>query len=170
MELWDLYDKNRCPLGRTHVRGTPFGPGEFHLVASILTVNQEGKLLLTLRHPDKKDYANLWENTAGSVLAGETSLSGAVRELLEETGIQVSEKELTLLRTQREHTAFVDTYLVRKSPRIDDLTMQEGETAAAKWVTLSELDAMLSKGEIARPVARRMRQMHGELEQLLCRD
>lgn len=167
MELWDLYDKDRRPLGRTHVRGTPFGPGEFHLVSSILTVNRKGELLLTLRHPDKKDYANLWENTAGSVLAGETSLMGAVRELFEETGIRVSGEELTLLRTQREHTAFVDTYLAQKSPQIEELVMQEGETAAAKWVTLSQLDEMLSKGELARPVARRMRQMHVELEQLL---
>lgn len=167
MELWDLVDENRVPLGRTHVRGTAFAPGEYHVVVSILTVNDAGQLLLTLRHPAKKDYANLWENTAGSVLAGEDSLSGAIRELREETGICAAAEELTLLRTQRGRTAFVDSYVVRKSPAIAELTMQEGETSAAKWVTLYELNQMLSNGEIAYPVARRMRQMYRELEYLL---
>lgn len=167
MELWDLYDANRYPLDRTHVRGKKLAPGEYHVVVSILTVNDAGQLLLTLRHPDKKDFANLWENTAGSLLAGEDSLSGAVRELYEETGICAMPEEMTLLRTQRERTAFVNTYLVRKSPQISQLTMQEGETAAAQWVTLSQLNRMLSDREIAAPVARRMEQMRTELEQLL---
>lgn len=167
MELWDLVDENRNPLGRKHVRGEAFAPGEYHVVVSILTVNDAGQLLLTLRHPDKKEYANFWENTAGSVLAGEDSLSGAVRELFEETGICASADELTLLRTQRGRTTFVDSYVVHKNVEISDLTMQEGETAAAKWVTLTQLNQMLSAGEIAYPVARRMRQMYRELEYLL---
>jgi len=39
-----------------------------------------------LRHPNKKEYSNYWENTGGSVLSGETSKVGAIRELFEETG------------------------------------------------------------------------------------
>ena len=27
MELWDLYDENRIPLGRTHPRGEPVPEG-----------------------------------------------------------------------------------------------------------------------------------------------
>lgn len=27
MEFWDLYDKDRRPLGRTHQRGLPVPPG-----------------------------------------------------------------------------------------------------------------------------------------------
>ena len=27
MELWDMYDSERKPLGRTHVRGEAFGEG-----------------------------------------------------------------------------------------------------------------------------------------------
>ncbi len=29
MELWDLYDSERRPLNRTHVRGEAFAEGEF---------------------------------------------------------------------------------------------------------------------------------------------
>ena len=31
MELWDLYDENRIPLGRTHPRGGPVPEGTYHL-------------------------------------------------------------------------------------------------------------------------------------------
>ena len=71
MELWDLYDAHRRPLNRTHVRGEPLSPGEFHLVAEVCTVNRKGELLLTLRSGEKQKYPNLWECTGGSVLAGE---------------------------------------------------------------------------------------------------
>ena len=31
MELWDLYDKDRKPLNRTHVRGEAFAEGEYYV-------------------------------------------------------------------------------------------------------------------------------------------
>ena len=82
MEQWDLYDQNRCPLHRKHVRGMPMQPGEFHVVVNVLSVDRQGNILITKRHP-KKPFGGKWEVTGGSVLAGETSLHGAVRELEE---------------------------------------------------------------------------------------
>src|SRR5690554_4967672 len=143
MEKWDLYDKNRKPLNRTHARGTEMVIGENHIVVDIWTVNSDKEILLTLRHPDKQIYPNFWENTGGSVVTGETSRLGATRELFEETGINAKEDELVLLGTKKEETAFVDTYIVRKDISISDLTMQEGETVDAKWVTIDKLDEMI---------------------------
>ena len=73
MELWDLFDNGRNPLGRTHRRGTPTTPGEYHVVVSIWTADSSGNFLLTLRDPAKESYPNHWENTGGSALAGDTS-------------------------------------------------------------------------------------------------
>ena len=49
MELVDLYDENRIPLGRTAERHAPKGPGEYRLVVHVLgdlrqsvTVNFDG--------------------------------------------------------------------------------------------------------------------------------
>ena len=36
MELWDLYDEHRAPLGRTHQRGLPLAPGEYHLAVIVV--------------------------------------------------------------------------------------------------------------------------------------
>jgi len=94
MELWDLYDKDRRPLGIIHKRGDRLKRGTYHLAVGIWTVNSNNELLITLRDKAKKEWPSLWENTAGSVLKGETSLQGAVRELFEETGI--SRDDITL--------------------------------------------------------------------------
>lgn len=75
MELWDVYDENRKLTGKTHERGVPLGPGEYHIIADVWTVNQRSEILLTRRHPDKP-YGLLWECTGGSVLTGENSVEG----------------------------------------------------------------------------------------------
>ena len=67
-------------------------PGEFHVVVNVLSVDRQGNILITKRHP-KKPFGGKWEVTGGSVLAGETSLHGAVRELEEETGLHAAESE-----------------------------------------------------------------------------
>ena len=105
--------------------------GEYHIVVDIWTVNDDNEILLTLRHPDKKDYPNFWENTGESALEGETSKAAAIRELFEETEIVADEDELFFLGTKKEETAFVDIYIVRKKLKISELTMQDGETVDA---------------------------------------
>jgi len=167
MEKWDLFDEKRKPLNRTHTRGNEMVIGENHIVVDIWTVNSDKEILLTLRHPDKEIYPNFWENTGGSVLTGETSRSGAVRELFEETGINVNEDELVLLGTRKETTAFVDTYIVRKDISIPGLTMQEGETVDVKWVSIEKLDEMINNGDIASPVAERLEPLRKKFEDFL---
>ncbi|MDA3732948.1 NUDIX domain-containing protein [Niameybacter massiliensis] len=167
MEKWDLYNEQRQPLNRTHNRPEPMVRGEYHIVVSIWTVNSKHEVLTTLRHPEKDKYPNFWENTAGSVLAGETSRQGARRELLEETGIKVEEEELHFLRTIKEESAFVDLYIIRKDIGIDELVMQEGETVDAKWVSLEELDEMIEKELIASPVAKRLQPIREDVERFI---
>lgn len=156
MEKWDLYNEDRQPLNRTHNRTEPMTKGEYHVIVSIWTINNNNEVLTTLRHPEKDKFPNFWENTAGSILAGERSVEGAIRELSEETGIKVSEEELYFLGTVKEETAFVDVYMVRKDVKREDLVMQEGETVDAKWINIEVLDKMLETGEMAGPVGTRL--------------
>jgi 8-oxo-dGTP pyrophosphatase MutT (NUDIX family) len=152
MELWDLLDDGRNPLGRTHLRGTPTTPGEYHVVVSIWTVDSRGNFLLTLRDPAKESYPNHWENTGGSALTSETSRAAAVRELAEETGILASEDELVFIATETTRDSFVDHYLLRRDILLGEIRLQRGETADAKWVSLPELDAMIADLSLAKPI------------------
>lgn len=164
MELWDLYDEERRPLGRTAVRGemTP-GVGLYHVVVMIVTMNSRGQLLCTLRSPDKATYPSLWELTAGSAVAGEDSFSAAKRELLEETGIRVADNEIRYVMTVKEATAFIDCYFVRRDIPAEDIILQQGETVSAKWVGRSEFENMIAQKKVAFPVARRYGQLFGFL-------
>lgn len=64
MELWDLYDREKHPLGRTIERGKTLGAEEYHLAVNVLSVNAEGRLLITKRHP-AKSHGGLWEISGG---------------------------------------------------------------------------------------------------------
>ena len=97
MELWDVYDARRQLTGRTHRRGVPMQPGDYHLIVFVWIFNSAGQLLLTKRSPEKESYPNLWETTGGAVIAGETSREAIVRELREETGL--SAERMTCLTT-----------------------------------------------------------------------
>lgn len=155
MELWDLYDAERHPLGQTMERGAFHPEGTYHLVVNIWVVNRSGQILLTLRAPEKEQYPNLWENQGGSVQAGEESLRGVRRELFEETGIWAEDWEFTLLGTSLEKTAMVDIYALRKDIPVRDIRLQAGETAAARWVTPQELESMAASGQMSDAAMRR---------------
>ncbi|MDL4843150.1 NUDIX hydrolase [Aquibacillus rhizosphaerae] len=89
MEIWDLYDFNRNKLDKTHVRGIPLPKNCYHFVVLVWIQNDQDELLLSKRHPDKH-FGNLWECTGGSVITGETSIEGALRETKEELGLHLN--------------------------------------------------------------------------------
>lgn len=159
MELWDLLDKDRNPLGRTHPRGRqyPMPPHTYHTVVSVFTVDRQNRLLLTRRAPTKGMYPDYWEFTGGSGVAGEDSLTSAARELSEETGIRIPREELTLLGTIREPSAFMDCYLCRLDGDAEEVAiiLQEGETVDCKWVTFCEFESMIHHNQIPPPCAMR---------------
>lgn len=167
MELWDLYDKERRPLGRTHVRGVPLDKGEYHLVVFVWTFNRLGQVLMTKRSPEKQSYAGLWEHTGGSVQAGESSLAAILRELQEETGICARPEELCLAESYRRSNDFCDIYFLKKDVPVEQICLQPGETCDAKWVSRAELEEMIRRGEVARPDAQRYRQLGSKLDDLL---
>ncbi|MBO4781611.1 MAG: NUDIX domain-containing protein [Lachnospiraceae bacterium] len=154
MEYWDLYDSERKPLGRTHLRGDKFEDGEFYVCCEIWVMNSEGCFLTTKRHPDKK-AGNQWEFTGGGTLAGETTLKSAVRELSEETGISVSENELQLLTTYAHKNYFQDIFLLKKDVDLKDIVLQPDEAVDVKWASDEELQRMIDSGEFVYSVGKR---------------
>ena len=149
IELFDMYDVNRNPLGHTHQRGMPIKQGEYHIVVQVCVLDRNGRLLMTQRHPDKAD-GSMWEVTAGSALAGEDSLTGAMRELREETGLVVEKEQLKPLFTRTGEDYFLDSYIVRLDCEGKDvsLTMQEGETVDFIWADYETQERMEKDGLI----------------------
>ena len=108
MELWDIYNENGELTGRTLERGGVQAPGDYHLAVTVTVVNSQGEVLCTLRSMEKSVYPGVWENPGGGALSGETSLSAAVRELLEETGMSALPEELVFLSRRKAEGFFME--------------------------------------------------------------
>lgn len=147
-EFFDLYDEQLKPLGITHKRGDPFEGNELHHIATVFSVNRQGKILITKRHPDKP-YGGMWEISGGSVISGETPLEGAKRELFEETGLDAELSELLYMGQIIRHYSHCihNFYLYEGDFSAEDIRLQEGETVDFKLVTPARLAKMAEDGK-----------------------
>lgn len=141
-ELWDVYDENRGRTGRIHRRGDPLEPGEYHLVVHVWIRNGRGEYLLTKRSPNK-GYPNMWESTGGSALAGDDSLTAALREVREETGLVLDSKNGQIIHSYSGADYHTDVWLFRQEYDLTDVMLQEGETCD-KMAATTEMIASLS--------------------------
>jgi len=149
-ELWDIYDINRNKTGRFCERDVgPLKEGEYHLVVHGWVINDKGEILLCQRAPHKK-HPLMWECSGGSVIAGENSIQGMIRELEEEIGLIANEKDAILLYTEArdDFHDICDVWLFRYNVSIDNLKFNDGEVIDAKWVTKEEFDNMFKNGSI----------------------
>lgn len=147
MELVDLYDENRLPLGRTAERGAPKGPGELRLVVHVCVFDSRRRLLIQQRAPEKFIFPNLWDvSVGGGVDAGEDSRQGAEREVREELGIPLDLGGLRPSVTVNFDGGFDDFYILTKDLELSSLTLQKEEVRDARWASLPEILDMLKEG------------------------
>lgn len=148
MELVDLYDENRVPLGKTAERYARKGPGEYRTVVHVCLFNKMGQLLIQRRTESKHIWPGKWDVTVGGgVDAGESSRRGAEREVREELGLDL---DLTGLRpsvTVNFRGGFDDFFLLEREVDITALRLQEEEVAEVRWVDCPTAEAMVDRGE-----------------------
>lgn len=148
MELWDIYDKNRHRVGKTHQRGTPMKKGDYHLVVHIWIVNSKGEYLIQRRTPWKEGWPNAWDcSAAGSAIAGDNSEQAAKREVMEEIGLDIDMSKAERLFTIQTNSVFDDIYLLRQDVNLDNLSLQYEEVAEVKWANEKEIWEMVERGE-----------------------
>lgn len=154
-ELWDIYDLNKKKTGRTAERGVyEFQKGEYHIVVTAIIMNSKNEILISKRASHKK-HPLMWECNGGSILVGESSLEGILRELKEELGLEFTKKEAIFLKQIRRDKVipdFKDLWLFRKDIDIKDVTFPDGEAIEAKWVTIDKFIEMFNENEIVKTV------------------
>lgn len=146
-ELWDVYDAARQKTGRLHRRGDPLPAGEYHLVVHAWLKNSRGEYLLTQRAPNK-GFPNLWECTGGSALAGDTSLTAALREVKEETGLCLLPQNGRCVIRYRRSDSFVDVWLFLQEFRPEEVVFQPGETCGARAASKQQVLNLKKSGEL----------------------
>ena len=147
MEIWDLYDRDGNPLGRTAVRGDALPEGGYHIVCDILLRHADGDYLLMRRDPEKPIHPGEWEASAGgSALAGETPLACARRELREETGIEGRNfREVNVAVSDHNHCIF-HSYVAGTDAPKDSVALQPGETVDYKWLDEADFVKLIRAG------------------------
>ncbi|UQZ35671.1 NUDIX hydrolase [Paenibacillus sp. PK3_47] len=150
MELWDVLDGYGNKTGRTVERGKPMKQDEYHLVVHVWIQNSDGEFLITKRTPNKT-FPNMWETTGGSAITGDNSIQAALREVKEETGIDLTPANgYCLFRFKRQHYKFpdfVDVWLFKEDIDINKVVYQPDEVCGAKWATPTQIRTMISSGE-----------------------
>lgn len=149
MELWDLYDEQRRLVGTDHVRGKELPDGCFHLVVHVWIKNSKGEYLISQRAADRPTYPLLWECVGGSVLKGETSLQGALREVKEEVGLDLegSTGKIIFTKTRKvvDHVKCNDIMDVWQFPYDGEAHLELAttrEVAQTRWASYQEIQQL----------------------------
>ena len=151
MEYWDIYDANKQPTGRTMQRNDfTMQPGDYHLTVLGVICRHDGKFLITQRALDKHWAPGWWEVSGGGVMAGERSEDAVVREVREETGLDVSGAEGGYLFSYRRESEgdnyFVDIYRFFLDFDEKDVTPQLAEMQGFRLADKAEIEALAAQG------------------------
>lgn len=146
MELWDLYDINRSPLGITMARGDKQPQDTFRLVVHACIFAPDGKMLCQRRSPNHKGWLGMWDvSVGGHAVSGETSLDAILRETREELGLTLPSAILPAV-TMNFNGGFDDFYCINMDVKLSDCTMQQSEVCEIAFLSLQEICAMIDSG------------------------
>jgi 8-oxo-dGTP diphosphatase len=146
MEKWDVYDKYGNLTGYTKTKNDVWTSEEYHLGASLWIINHDGDLLIQKRAASKRRLPNVWCNIGGSVISGESSRQGCVREVKEEVGIKVNDKELVLLQRAVFNNTINDDYALIYDFPIENVVVQPEEVSEVKWASIDEIKNLFAHG------------------------
>lgn len=146
MELWDLYDANRERTGKTHIRGNQFPKGFFYLGVHVWIRNSKGEYLISQRSADRPTFPLMWECVGGAAIAGEDSLTAALRETKEEVGIDLCANSGKLAYSAVGRVVngvrvdeILDAWVFEYDGVVDLSKATTAEVAQSKWMTCSEI-------------------------------
>lgn len=153
MEYWDIYDSNKRKTGRKMKRNDwILKDGEYHLSVLGVIRRPDGKFLITRRVMTKAWAPGWWEVSGGGVMAGEESREAVIREVREETGLDVSECGGGLMLTyHRENPGegdnyFVDVYRFDLDFDESDVNIQKEETLEFRIADADEIKELAEQG------------------------
>ena len=145
-EIWDLYDENRELLGKDHVRGEQLPIDGYHLVVHVWIRNSKGEYLISQRSANRPTFPLMWECVGGSVVKGEDSLLGAIREAKEEVGVDLNPENGQVLFTKTRKIIegkifndIMDVWLFEYDGEVDLSNATTDEVAQVAWMNRSQI-------------------------------
>ncbi len=151
MEFWDIYDENKQRTGKTMRRNDwTMADDEYHLTVIGVVKRGDGKFLITQRAMDKAWAPGAWEISGGGVQAGEESEDAIRREILEETGLDVTGAEggyqFSYIRKSPGDNYHMDVYRFEMDFKEEDIIPELRETIGYRIATREEIHALGAEG------------------------
>ena len=145
-EIWDLYNENRKLLGKDHIRGEQLPIDGYHLVVHVWIRNSKGQYLISQRSANRPTNPLMWECVDGSVVKGEDSLQGVLREVKEEVGIdllpekgQVVLSDIKKIEFGKVVNKIVDVWLFDYDGEVDLGNATTDEVAQVAWMNREQI-------------------------------
>jgi 8-oxo-dGTP diphosphatase len=147
MELWDILDVTGNKTGRTIVRGQPLREGEYHIAVHIYIINNKKEFLIQKRSMKKDLWPGQWDVTAGAVVSGEDSLTGAIREVEEELGITLMPEKFLLITRLHRKDYFIDVWAAFADVSLENIIMQADEVDEVRYVKAEDMINIIFNAE-----------------------
>jgi isopentenyl-diphosphate delta-isomerase len=148
-ELIDILTPEGRSTGKTALKSEAHKNGWFHATAHIWFFTSDKKILLQKRALTKKVFPGIWDiSVAGHIGAGEEVLEGAKREVFEEIGLILEDKDFIKIGTrihQVNHENGIQdnehhhVFIAELKTPISELTMQPEEVAGLELWDLKVL-------------------------------
>ena len=148
-ELIDILTPEGKPTGKTALKSEAHKNGWFHATVHIWLFTNDEKILLQKRALTKKVFPGLWDiSVAGHIGAGEEILTSAKREVFEEIGLELDEKDLIKIGTRIHQVSHKNgiqdnehhhVFIAELKTPVSKLTVQEEEVDDIKLFDLSVL-------------------------------
>jgi 8-oxo-dGTP diphosphatase len=150
MEICDIVDESGNRTGQVAPRGSELSPGEFFPVVHVWIRDELNNYLVQQRAFHLASSPGAWAVTVGYVLAGEDSISGAIREVEDELGIQLSSSQLKLIDRHTMQNRVEDVWLADIFRSSMSTPIPGPEVADWKWVSKVELEQLASQNDFFR--------------------
>jgi isopentenyldiphosphate isomerase len=147
MEIIDIYDENLTPLGSVS-RDDAHQNGQWHrtIHAWIVRPHKRGYVLFQKRGKHKKLFPDVLDiSAAGHYMTGETYKEG-VREITEEIGLNVTEKDLISLGIKMDvakvgsvtNREFSDVFLLARDEAPNEYKIDENEVEGLVQIKIQD--------------------------------
>ena len=152
-EFIDIVNKNGKPTGKSAPKSEIHTKGHYHHTAHIWLYTKTGEILLSQRSASKTICPLLWDvSVAGHIDAGEPLVTAALREVQEEIGLSILEKDLEKIGVFEcfqsygngiKDNEFHNTFISELKVELTNLKLQKDEVEAVKLVSLKEFKNLI---------------------------
>lgn len=143
VELLTQVDEKNLVIGAISRGQAHSTPWIFYRTIYVLIKNDKDEVLLQKRSPTKDLYPNCWDlSVGGHVDFGKSYLETAVREMKEELGLCVNEKDLIskgeVLVKLPQNGEFFSVFEYKLKPT-DILDLSKEEVSGIKWMKIEDI-------------------------------